>query len=149
LAKPFLFEVVLVSSYSHVVKEQYNAKWVHVDCGKEAVDLYIANRIKKGDILVSQDIGLLSLVLPKGVHVITPRGITYDNENISTALEFRYLHGKERRSGTFRKGPKKFSYEDLQTFCRQFLQLIQKLSIHHNTNHIGGALRGENTRREN
>ncbi|MDI5789561.1 DUF188 domain-containing protein [Bacillus licheniformis] len=44
-------------------KEEEN--WTYVDPHKEAADLYIANHVRPGDVVVTQDIGLASLLLGK------------------------------------------------------------------------------------
>ncbi len=40
-----------------------NMKWKFVDSTKEAVDLYIMNHVKAGDLVVTQDIGLASTIV--------------------------------------------------------------------------------------
>jgi uncharacterized protein YaiI (UPF0178 family) len=46
--------------------------WKYVDVRKEAADLLIMNHAVKGDITVTQDIGLASTLLLKGVQVLSP-----------------------------------------------------------------------------
>ncbi|WP_432806703.1 DUF188 domain-containing protein [Mesobacillus maritimus] len=62
-----------------------------MDSIKEAADLYIMNYISKGDIAITQDIGLASTLLVKGVYVLSPRGILFEEKEIETALELRHL----------------------------------------------------------
>jgi uncharacterized protein len=40
-------------------------RWKFVDSTKEAVDLYMMNHVKAGDLVITQDIGLASTLLPK------------------------------------------------------------------------------------
>jgi uncharacterized protein YaiI (UPF0178 family) len=42
------------------------ADWIYDDAGKEAADLFIMNHAVKGDITITQDIGLASELLLKG-----------------------------------------------------------------------------------
>lgn len=77
IALKFHFNVHFVASYNHLSDKKYGGDWTFVDTGKEAVDLYIVNHVKKDDVVVTQDIGLAGILLKKGVHVITPRGKQY------------------------------------------------------------------------
>ncbi len=65
------------------------ASWKYVDAGKEAADLFIMNQARSGDIVITQDIGLAATLLPKGVHVLSPKGSLYDEDKMQTALEMR------------------------------------------------------------
>lgn len=80
---------MFVASYNHHVNENNftYANWKYVDSGKEAADLYIMNHAGKGDIAITQDIGLASTLLPKGVHVFSPKGALFEEKDIQTALD--------------------------------------------------------------
>lgn len=65
-------EVCFVASYKNMMNNP-EGKWVYVDADKEAADLYIVNSVKKGDIVVTADIGLAGTLLPKNVYVLSPR----------------------------------------------------------------------------
>ncbi|MGJ7921402.1 YaiI/YqxD family protein [Neobacillus sp. LXY-4] len=124
IANKFLFEVIFVASYSHVSNHTAEERWVYVENEKEAADLFILNHVNKRDIVVTQDIGLASTLLPKEVFVLSPRGSIYNEEDIVTALDMRYLSAKARRQGNFGKGPKPFSKEDRQRFINQLTLLL-------------------------
>ncbi|WP_338030780.1 DUF188 domain-containing protein [Cytobacillus citreus] len=49
------------------------------------------NHASPSDIVVTQGIGLASTLLLKGVYVLSPRGILYEEKEIHTALDMRYL----------------------------------------------------------
>lgn len=119
-----MFEVIFVASYSHVSNHTAEERWVYVENEKEAADLFILNHVNKRDIVVTQDIGLASTLLPKEVFVLSPRGSIYNEEDIVTALDMRYLSAKARRQGNFGKGPKPFSKEDRQRFINQLTLLL-------------------------
>jgi uncharacterized protein len=78
---------------------------------EEVVGLYIMNHVKAGDLVITQDIGLASTLLPKDVYVLSPRGIPFEEKSINSALDMRYL-AKARRNGVYGKGPKPFTNED-------------------------------------
>jgi uncharacterized protein len=59
-AESFHIKSLFVASYAHLA----NQPWVYVDPDKESADLYIMNHVKNNDAVITQDIGLASLVLP-------------------------------------------------------------------------------------
>ncbi len=121
IAKDLKLEVFFIASYYHKPSNMNEGEnWTFVDPDREACDLYILNHIKRGDILVTQDIGLASLALQKGSFVFSPRGTEYREETIDTALDFRYLAAKDRRRGKFSKGPKPFTDKDRNLFLTNF-----------------------------
>ena len=63
-ATRFQVDVVFVASYINMMNNP-EGKWVYVDAVKEAADLYIVNAVKKGDIVITNDIGLAGTLLPK------------------------------------------------------------------------------------
>ncbi|KKI88578.1 hypothetical protein WQ54_30765 [Bacillus sp. SA1-12] len=126
VANKYNINVIFVASYNHTSDKTYGGSWVFVDTGKEEADLYIVNHVQKNDLVITQDIGLAGLLLRKGVLVVTPRGKRYTEENIDTALQFRYLSAKERRSGKYTKGPKKFTDEDILNFITALEKILSK-----------------------
>lgn len=49
---------------------------------------------------------LASLLLKKGVHVLSPRSTFVKDEQMDTILHRRYVFVKLRRQGAYTKGPK-------------------------------------------
>lgn len=98
-----------------------------MDSLKDEVDFYIFKHAKKGDLVVTQDMGLAGLLLRQGVQVISPRGALLKDEHMDTILYNRYVSAKLRRGGTFTKGPKVFSREDR----KRFLHILQKILSNH------------------
>ncbi|WP_319942290.1 DUF188 domain-containing protein [Neobacillus rhizosphaerae] len=70
------------------------------------------NHASKGNITITQDIGLASTILLKGVQVLSPRGVVFEEKAIQTALDLRFLNAKARKRGVYGKGPKPFQSED-------------------------------------
>jgi uncharacterized protein len=112
IAHKFSIKVLFVASYNHMKLDSLEADWKYVDASKEAADLYIMNHSGPGDIVITQDIGLASTLLPKGVHVLSSRRSLYEENDIQTALDFRYLKAKARKQGVYGKGPKPYTTED-------------------------------------
>ncbi len=99
---------------------------MYVDKGADAADFKIVQLIKKGDLLITQDYGLASLVLPKGVSVLHQLGYQYTKENIDGLLEQRYFSGQIRRKGGRTKGPKPFTDQDRTTFKQALIELVER-----------------------
>ncbi len=128
ISRSYGLEVIFVASHAHKKNTPDQGRWVYVDSSKEAADLYIMNHVRSEDVLITQDIGLASLVLPKKVYAISPRGKAYKEESIVTALDYRYVAAKERRKGIYGKGPKPFTSKDRETFCYQFEKILSKIA---------------------
>ena len=121
-------DVVIVTSVDHYSLKDYpeNVSFVYVDKGADTADFKIVQLIKKGDLLITQDYGLASLVLPKGVLVLHQLGYQYTKENIDGLLEQRYFSGQIRRKGGRTKGPKPFTDQDRTTFKQALIELVKR-----------------------
>ena len=103
VAHKFNLESIIFCDTSHNFDEK-NIKVIVVSKGIDAVDFAILNNIEKGDIVITQDYGLASLVLSRNSYAINQ---SYTNENIGELLYSRYISKKMRNSGARIKGPKK------------------------------------------
>ena len=121
-------DVVIVTSVDHYSLKDYpeNVSFVYVDKGADAADFKIVQLIKKGDLLITQDYGLASLVLPKGVLVLHQLGYQYTKENIDGLLEQRYFIGQIRRKGGRTQGPKPFTDKYRTTFKQALIELVER-----------------------
>jgi uncharacterized protein len=117
-------EVIFVTSYAHILNEDIGGTWVTVDSVKEEVDLYIANHVSNGDVLVTQDYGLSALVISRNVSIITPRGKNITKDNIDQILFERFLSSKQRRAGGKVKGPKAFTEDDKNNFIFSLKKIV-------------------------
>ena len=106
VAHKFNLESIIFCDTSHNFDEK-NVKVIVVSKGIDAVDFAILNNIEKGDIVITQDYGLASLVLSRNSYAINQSGMVYTNENIDELLYSRYISKKMRNSGAKIKGPKK------------------------------------------
>lgn len=126
-ARRFGVKVLMVSSYDHVLRESEGVEVVQVDRSQQSADLYIANHIASGDIVVTQDYGLAALALAKSCKTMSPRGDIYHPGNIDYLLERRHHQAKARRGGRHSKGPKPFTDEDRTRFTEVLLKLLRDL----------------------
>jgi len=116
IAKEFSIPVFFVASYAHVMSGIQDAEVVYVDASKEAADLFIANFIHKGDLVITGDYGLVSMILKPGITVLSFRGIRYSQANMDALLTQRYMASKVRRAGGKTKGPKPFTLLERKKF---------------------------------
>ena len=127
-AKKHALEVVMVCDVSHMLF--YNEDFltvVTVDQGADSADLAIANRTQAGDICITQDYGLASLLLAKKAIVLHHNGFFYTQENIDRMLFERHLSREMRRQKRSRGGHvRKRTKEDDEKFLQALERAIQK-----------------------
>lgn len=111
-AKRHAVPVTIVKNHAHHIEEPY-AEILTVDVERDAADYRIANRILRGDLLITQDYGLAAMALAKGALCLHQNGHWMTDDNIAVLLEKRHLHGKLRRTkGVYSKIPKRTSKAD-------------------------------------
>lgn len=120
--------VCFVASYKNMMNEPSGGQWKYVDADKEAADLFIVNAVKKGDIVITADIGLASTLIGKSVHVLSPRGKQYTDGNIDALLDMRYRSAKLRRQGKHSKGPKAFTNDDRKAFISKLMNILSNFA---------------------
>lgn len=114
---------IFVASYRHLSDRQ-TGEWIYVDPDPEAVDLYIASHVSKGDIVITWDMGLAAMLTNRHVYVLTPSGKVIKDEDIPTILYGRYLGKKERAQGKRTRGPKPFTDKDREEFSKALSKLL-------------------------
>jgi uncharacterized protein YaiI (UPF0178 family) len=108
--------VVVVADYSHVLSVGDDVEQIVVDDGRDAADYAIVNRVQEGDLVITQDVGLASLIIPKGAVAISPRGFEFTAGSLEGRLIRRWFNGKVRMAGGRIKGPPRFTPEDRDRF---------------------------------
>ena len=81
------------------------AETLDVSCGADSADFAIIERLQPGDVVVTQDIGLASMVLGRGATAIGVRGHVYNKATIDMQLFIRHEEKKVRRAGGRRGRP--------------------------------------------
>ncbi|KXL53361.1 hypothetical protein CLNEO_13320 [Anaerotignum neopropionicum] len=123
-SKKYNIQVYMVTDASHVLfYPEENVHVVTVDQGADSADLAIANRTEKGDLCITADYGLATLILAKKATVIHPNGFFYTAENIERMLFERHLSREMRRQKKGRGGhiPKRTKTDDAN-----FLAIFEK-----------------------
>jgi len=90
---------------------------VRVAGGPDVADRHIAEQSEPGDVAVTADIPLASKLVEKKVHVIDPRGVEYDEENVGERLAVRDFMDGLRGAGVETAGPRPYGPKDRQAFA--------------------------------
>jgi uncharacterized protein YaiI (UPF0178 family) len=90
---------------------------VRVDGGPDVADRHIADEDEAGDVAVTADIPLASILVAKGVLVLDPRGAEFTTENIGERLTVRDFMEGLRGAGVETGGPKGYGPKDKQAFA--------------------------------
>lgn len=121
-AKKYGIDLKIVVDMDHFLISDYEV--IVVEKGKDAVDFKIVQIFQNNDILVTQDYGLASLVLPKAKGVVHTAGFEINAYNIDTLLQSRYIGQKVRKTGARTKGPSKRTKEQDKKFEKILIKII-------------------------
>lgn len=131
VAKAFNVHVILVVDSAHVV-DRFACEKIIGDQGKDSSDFAIVKRVNKGDIVITQDIGLAALILSKQAFIIHPNGIAITAENIDVLLAQRYHGHKQRKQGHFTHVPKRDPQLD-EAFIKELTMCLNNTLKVHNS----------------
>jgi uncharacterized protein YaiI (UPF0178 family) len=101
---------------------------VVVGAGMDEADNWIAERAKRGDIVITADVPLASRAVKAGAEVIAPNGKPFTEESIGMALATRNLMDSLRSSGEITGGPKPFAPRDRSEFLSALDRAIVRLT---------------------
>ena len=99
---------------------------VRVEGGPDAADRYIAETAEAGDVAVTADIPLASLLVEKRVWVIDPRGEQYSIENIGERLHVRDFMDSLRGAGVETGGARPYGPRDKQAFAATLDRILTR-----------------------
>ena len=89
-------EVHIYCDTQHYIHSNYATVHI-VDSGMDAVDFAIVNAVEKGDIVYTNDGGLASMVKAKSGVPKNFKGVTYSENDITAALNARYLRNAKMK----------------------------------------------------
>ena len=95
--------VVILCDTSHRI-EREGAQTLVFDKGADSVDFALVNRVKPGDLVVTQDYGLASMCLARCARVLNQNGLEYTADTIDALMLQRYENKKLLRAGKHPKG---------------------------------------------
>jgi uncharacterized protein YaiI (UPF0178 family) len=93
----------------------------------DAADDWIAERVGKGDIVITSDIPLASRCIKAGAEVIAPNGKPFTEQSIGMTLAVRNLMTDLRSSGEVTGGPKSFAARNRSAFLSTLDQTIRRI----------------------
>lgn len=124
-AKKRNMEVHMVMDTAHVFSDGYSTVWT-VDQGRDSADLFLANHIRSGDLLVTQDYALAALALGKGARALSPNGMAYTGDNIDRLLFERHIGQKQRRAGKRSGTVKKRTPQEDEAFRKAMCRMLEE-----------------------
>jgi len=91
----------------------------------DAADDWIANHVRRNDIVITADIPLAARCLEKGARVLGPTGREFTQSGIGMALAMRDLMSTLRDRGEIRGGGPSFSKNDRSRFLQALEQAVR------------------------
>jgi Uncharacterized protein conserved in bacteria len=130
LAKQYQVPVQLVTTFDHYSQKNAaeDVDVIYVDRGADAADYKIVGLVQKGDLVVTQDYGLASLVLAKKARALHQNGQEYLPETIDFLLAQRYESAMIRKAGKHTKGPRAYTENDREQFKQALIQILEELT---------------------
>ncbi|PKE61674.1 YaiI/YqxD family protein [Macrococcoides caseolyticum] len=118
-------EVILVKDYAHYSSKIYGSdvRSIYVDTSSDSADYKILSLVDKGDIVITGDYGLASIVINKAL-VMHHTGFIYTKSNLDALLITRYINHESRKMNKRIKGPAKFTTSDRMKFKTTLEQII-------------------------
>lgn len=106
---------VVSNSYMQIPRDPLIERVV-VGAGLDVADDYIAERARRGVVVITADIPLASRCIKAGADVIAPNGRAHTEQSIGLALATRNLMDDLRSAGQITGGPRSFSARDRSSF---------------------------------
>lgn len=125
LAYRYGVKMTVFIDYAHFIQDDY-FKIVMCEIGNDSVDMNLLKQTQTGDLVITQDYGLASLVLSKGAKVLHTSGKVIDNSNIDQLLMSRFVSAKQRRKGVRVKGPAKRTEGVRNAFYQQLEKMLEQ-----------------------
>ncbi|MBJ6128195.1 YaiI/YqxD family protein [Microvirga splendida] len=120
-------KVFVVSNSFMQVPQSPLVERVVVSAGFDAADDWIAERARRGAIVITADIPLAHRCVTAGADVIGPTGKPFTEASIGMALATRNLMEDLRAMGDVTGGPKPFSAKDRSAFLSALDIAINRL----------------------
>jgi len=127
-AKRLALETVLVANQrlqTPLGNPLVQAVWV--EGGADVADQHIAAHASPGDLVVTQDIPLAALLVPKGIAVLDPRGDEHTPETIGERLSVRDFMDQARMAGAVTGGPRPYDARAKQAFAAALDRVLTRL----------------------
>ena len=100
---------------------------IQVPSGFDVADRHIVDQVVAGDLVVTADVPLASLVIERDAHALNPRGELYTPATIRERLSMRNFMEELRSAGVETGGPASFSQSDRQAFANQLDRFLARI----------------------
>lgn len=100
---------------------------VWVDGGADVADQYIATHACAGDLVVTQDVPLAAMLVPRQVAVLDPRGEEHTADTIGERLSVRDFMDQARMAGAVTGGPPPYDARAKQDFAAALDRVLTRL----------------------
>ena len=100
---------------------------VRVDGGADIADKYIADHADTGDLVITQDVPLAALLVPRRIAVLDPRGEEHTSETIGERLSVRDFMEQARIAGVVTGGPPPYDARAKQAFAVALDRVLTRL----------------------
>ena len=100
---------------------------VRVAGGPDVADEYIATHANAGDVVVTQDVPLAALLVPRRIVVLDPRGEEHTEETIGERLSVRDFMDQARLAGIVTAGPPPYDARAKQAFAAALDRVLTRL----------------------
>ncbi|MCA0423755.1 MAG: YaiI/YqxD family protein [Proteobacteria bacterium] len=107
--------IVVSNSFMQLPRDPLITRVV-VSAGLDIADNYIAERARRGVIVITADIPLAARCIKAGADVIAPNGRAHSEQSIGLALATRNLMDDLRSAGQITGGPRPFAPKDRSNF---------------------------------
>ncbi len=99
---------------------------IRVQSGSDVADQTIVDLVQPGDLVITADIILASHVIQKSAMALSPRGNSFDEDNIGEYLSTRTMMSELRSAGLAQGGPPALSNQDRQRFANRLETILLK-----------------------
>ena len=100
---------------------------VWVNGGPDVADQHIVDNAEPGDLVVTQDIPLAALLVPREIVVLDPRGEEHTLETIGERLSIRDFMDQLRSAGAVTEGPPPYDARAKQAFAAALDRTLTRL----------------------
>lgn len=121
LGTKYQIPVVTIANVNHSIDSHHH---ILVEDHPQATDIEMLNRGEKGDLAITNDIGLIALLLPKKVRCLSQSGKEYKAHEMDFLLFEKDLKARHRRLGGRTKGPKKRTAKEDEIFGHSLEEII-------------------------
>lgn len=116
--------VLILCDTAHRI-ERDGAETMVFDKGADSVDFALVNRVRPGNVVITQDYGLAAMCLSRRARVLNQNGLEYTADNIDGLLEQRHHSKKLLRAGKHLKGPAKRTKEQDEAFGETLERMLR------------------------